>query len=83
MPKKKDNVEFDTEVSEIHNTENVTVQVLDREYPKQELNSNDLAFEVSYPKDFNGIKKIPEGIIIVSKETADILINKGIGKIVN
>lgn len=78
MTKKKDNIEL----NEVQNTESITVQVLEREDPMQKLNTNDVVFEVSYPEDYEGVKKIPSGQIVVSKETADILTNKGIGKIV-
>lgn len=42
-------------------------------------NPNDVEFLVEYSKDFKGRKLMPEGIIIVSKETAEMFESKGIG----
>lgn len=45
-------------------------------------NPNDVKFEVSYPKSYKGDKHMPEGITVVSTETAEHFEKLGIGKIV-
>jgi len=42
-------------------------------------NPNDVEFLVEYSKDFKGKKIVPEGITIVSKETAELFEARGIG----
>lgn len=44
-------------------------------------NPKDVVFIVEYPKDYKGNKNIPEGEVIISKESAEIFISKRIGKI--
>lgn len=43
---------------------------------------NDVKFEVSYPKSYKGQRHMPEGITVVSSETAQQFTELGIGKIV-
>ena len=44
-------------------------------------NPNDVTFIVSYGKDWKGEKPMPEGHVIVSKETAEHFLSLKIGKI--
>ena len=44
-------------------------------------NPNDVTFIVSYGKDFKGDKPMPEGPVVVSKETAEHFVSLKIGKI--
>lgn len=46
------------------------------------VNANDVHFNVKYPKEYKGEKLMPEGNMIVSKESAAHFENIGIGKIV-
>lgn len=43
------------------------------------VNPNDVKFLVEYSKDFKGKKIMPEGITIVSKETAELFESRGMG----
>lgn len=43
---------------------------------------NDVKFNVSYPKSYKGDQHMPEGIVVVSSETAEQFTKLGIGKIV-
>jgi len=42
-------------------------------------NPNDVEFLVEYSKDYKGKKIMPEGITIVSKETAELFESRGMG----
>lgn len=42
-------------------------------------NPNDVEFLVEYSKDFKGKKIVPEGLTIVSKETAELFESRGMG----
>lgn len=42
-------------------------------------NPNDVEFLVEYSKDYKGKKIVPEGITIVSKETAELFESRGMG----
>lgn len=44
-------------------------------------NPNDVLFNVKYPKDWKKEKSMPEGVVVVSRETADHFTSLGIGKI--
>lgn len=45
-------------------------------------NSKEVEFEFNYPKNYKGVKRFKEGDTrVVSSETAEIFIKKGIGKI--
>ena len=46
-------------------------------------NPNDVKFKVKYQKDFAGIKRHTEGsVLIISKESAEMFQEKGIGQII-
>jgi hypothetical protein len=45
-------------------------------------NANDVVFEVKYKKSYEGEKTMPEGKVIISKESAEQFQNLGIGSIV-
>lgn len=66
-----------------HTTSTVTVDVLQGIKGKPFTNPNDVSFDVKYPKDFKGQKLMPEGIVIVSKESAEQFKALGIGDIVS
>lgn len=44
-------------------------------------NPNDVTFIVEYSKEYKGKKTMPEGEVIISKESAEIFISRGMGKI--
>lgn len=46
-----------------------------------QANENDVAFIVKYPSGFKGEKLMPEGDVIVSKESAEHFLKIGIGSI--
>lgn len=45
-------------------------------------NPGDVKFKVKYSKDYKGKKLMPEGEVIISKESADHFVSLGIGSIV-
>lgn len=65
-----------------HNTGTVTVQVITKETENPPRHPNDVDFEVKYPKGYDGLKYMPEGITVVSKEAAEEFTKRGIGHIV-
>jgi hypothetical protein len=67
-----------TEVKTIEIGE-ITVENISTDAPKL-TNPNDVLFKVKYPKDWKKEKLMPEGVVIVSKETADHFTKIGIGK---
>lgn len=44
-------------------------------------NPNDVTFIVEYSKEYKGKKTMPQGEVIISKESAEIFISRGMGKI--
>jgi hypothetical protein len=76
-------VESSTEqVAKVEETGIVEVEIRTESHHEPPVNKNDVKFEVSYGNDFKGKKTMSEGIHIMSKETAEILISRGYGKIV-
>lgn len=60
----------------------VGVTVLPGKQGQPYKNPNDVEFDVKYPKDYKGVKHMPEGIVVTSKESAEIFTAQGIGSIV-
>ena len=58
----------------------VTVENISTNIPAY-TNPNDVLFNVKYPKDWKKEKTMPEGVVVVSRETADHFTSLGIGKI--
>ncbi len=45
-------------------------------------NEGDVTFEVKYADSYKGKKTMPEGKVVISKESAELFTARGIGKIV-
>jgi hypothetical protein len=45
-------------------------------------NPGDVDFEVKYPEDYGGPRHMPEGVVTISKESAEQFTKLGIGKVV-
>jgi hypothetical protein len=63
-------------------TGSVTVQELPKTPSVPYKNPGDVEFEVKYPKDYKGVKHMPEGAVTISKESAEQFTAMGIGKVV-
>lgn len=59
-----------------------TVQVISVTGPAPFKNPGDVDFDVKYPEDYKGAKYMPEGVVIISKESAEQFTKLGIGKVV-
>jgi hypothetical protein len=66
-----------------HNTASVTVQQLPTNKGIQYVNPNDVVFEVKYPEGYAGQRLMPEGPVIISKESAELFASRGLGKVVD
>jgi hypothetical protein len=64
-----------------HSTASVTVQEMRTPGQPTQRHPNDVDFEVKYPDGYDGPKHLPEGVTVVSKETAEDFIKRGIGQI--
>lgn len=60
----------------------VTVEIISRGEAPTSTHPNDVFFKVKYPKDWEGEKTMPEGVVVVSKESAEHFASLGIGSIV-
>lgn len=60
----------------------VNVQSMSKGNTKTAPHPNDVQFKVEYPSDYQGKKNMPEGIVIISKESAEQFTKAGIGRIV-
>lgn len=58
----------------------VTVENISTNVPAS-TNPNDVLFNVKYPKDWKKEKTMSEGVVVVSRETAEHFTSLGIGKI--
>lgn len=63
-------------------TGSITIQGISKQGDAPYKNPGDVRFLVEYPKDYKGIKQMPEGPVIISKESAAIFTEMGIGKVV-
>lgn len=59
-----------------------TVQVISVTGPAPFKNPGDVDFDVKYPEDYKGAKYMPEGVVTISKESAEQFTALGIGKVV-
>lgn len=65
-----------------HTVGTVNVQVLPGKRGIPFKNPNDVNFDVKYPKDYKGPRLMPEGVVTISKESAEQFTKLGIGKVV-
>lgn len=65
-----------------HTTATVTVAAIPSKPQPYFKNPNDVEFEVKYADDYKGVKRMPEGKVIISKESAEQFTKAGIGKVV-
>jgi hypothetical protein len=63
-------------------TASVTVAAMSSEPVEGYKNPGDVDFEVKYPENFKGQKLMPEGTVVISKESADQFEKMGIGQVV-
>lgn len=70
-------------MADISSTAAVTMQAMSSGPQTAYKNPGDVEFEVKYPKDYTGVKHMPEGPVVVSKEVAEQFKQLGIGKIVS
>ncbi len=66
--------------SENSNLKEVEVVIVSES--KGYINENDVTFEVKYSDSYKGKKTMPEGKVVISKESAELFTSRGIGKIV-
>lgn len=64
-----------------HNAASVTVTELHTNKGKEYVNPNNVLFTVKYPDGYSGNKIMPEGPVIISKESAEIFAAQGIGSV--
>jgi len=64
-----------------HNAASVTVTELLTNKGKQYKNPNDVDFIVKYPEGYGGVRHMPEGLVVISKEAAEKFTQLGIGSI--
>lgn len=70
------------DVKDIEINGTVTVQdVSGKDTHKAWVNPANVTFNVKYPKEYKGPKHMPEGPVVVSKETAEHFVKLGIGNI--
>lgn len=60
----------------------ITSQAISSGEPKAWKNPGDVDFKVEYPADFKGEKYMPEGVVTISKESAEHFASLGIGHVV-
>jgi len=60
----------------------VTVQAIPSKPGKPFVNPNDVVFEVKYPEGYTGQRLMPEGRVVISKESAKLFSEMGLGKVV-
>jgi hypothetical protein len=60
----------------------VNVQAISKGNTKTAPHPNDVQFKVEYSADYKGVKNMPEGIVIISKESAEQFTKAGIGHVV-
>jgi hypothetical protein len=66
--------------------EMTTIKSISVEFKKHEpyRNPNDVTIRIEYPKGYSGAKYHKDGdVTIVSKESAELFVKKGIAKIIN
>lgn len=66
----------------LHSSASVTATVLTKKEPEAPRHPNDVDFEVKYPEGYKGPKYMPEGVVVVARETAEDYVKRGIGKII-
>lgn len=64
-----------------HNAASVTVTELPTNKGKQYINPNNVLFTVKYPDGYSGNKIMPEGPVVISRESAEIFSAQGIGTV--
>lgn len=65
-----------------HTTGTITVSAISSSPKPAYKNPNDVDFQVKYPEDYKGPKYMPEGIVTISKESAEQFTKAGIGQVV-